>query len=247
MGTVTVMSGGVFLVSGEPVGDVSALLLMSLINSVSFALATVAHMEALRHLPAGITFPLTRLSILAVILFSILFLGEQPDPFQWAGIVTGFGVVLVLARDAGSEVRPQGDLRTGLIFVAVCILCGAAAAISSKFAALATSKAAFMALSYLLGMVLSLAIERKWRRAPSSGRPATAVRLGLSMGVLNFFGFYAFLIALESGPLSVIVLITGMHFVIAIALSALIYRERLTPHRLLGLVLTVLAIFLLRI
>ena len=66
------------------------------------------------------------------------------------------------------------------------------------------------------------------------------------MGVLNFFGFYAFLTALETGPLSVIALITGMHFIIAITLSVVIYREKLTAHRCVGLILTVLAVIFLK-
>jgi uncharacterized membrane protein len=67
------------------------------------------------------------------------------------------------------------------------------------------------------------------------------------MGLLNFFGFYAFLTALESGPLSVIALITGMHFVIAVALSVLLYRERMTPRRILGIGLTLLAVVFLQL
>jgi uncharacterized membrane protein len=66
------------------------------------------------------------------------------------------------------------------------------------------------------------------------------------MGVLNFFGFYAFLTALESGPLSIIALIAGMHFVIAVALSVLLYREKMTPRRILGIGLTLLAVVLMQ-
>ena len=69
---------------------------------------------------------------------------------------------------------------------------------------------------------------------------------GIVMGILNFFGFYAFLLALQSGPLSAIALITGMHFVIAIGLSVLFYKERLTLARSLGIALTLLSVFLLR-
>ena len=66
------------------------------------------------------------------------------------------------------------------------------------------------------------------------------------MGVLNFFGFYAFLTALETGPLSIIALITGMHFVIAVVLSVLLYREKMNSRRVLGIVLTLLAVFLMQ-
>jgi uncharacterized membrane protein len=66
------------------------------------------------------------------------------------------------------------------------------------------------------------------------------------MGILNYVGFTAFMLALKDGPLSAIALITGMHFVIAIVLSVLLYKERLTVSRSFGIVLTLLSVFLLR-
>ncbi|WP_027713696.1 DMT family transporter [Desulfuromonas sp. TF] len=248
MGTVTLLSGAAFLASGESAGEISILLMLALVNSASFALATVAHMEALKHLPATVTFPITRLSILVVIFFSIVYFGERPQPLQMAGMLLGLSVVFVFAGEAGDKSGHRGNPRTGFLFAAACVLCGAVASISSKFAAVSTSKAGFMALSYLLGTLFALALERKNRGGKSPGvKSGEAVWIGLCMGVLNFFGFYAFLTALESGPLSVIALITGMHFVIAVALSVLLYRERMTPRRILGIGLTLLAVAFLQL
>jgi drug/metabolite transporter (DMT)-like permease len=247
MGTVTVMSAAAFVVSEEPVGDLGSLALLSLVNAVAFALATVAHMEALRHLPAGITFPLTRLSILVVIVFSFFFFNERPNLFQWVGILLGFFVVAVLAGEAGSETRPEGRAGTGLLFIAVCVFCGAAAAISSKLAAVSTSKAGFMALSYLLATFFSLGVDKKWGKRKEGTSSGEAVKIGMVMGLLNFFGFYAFLSALATGPLSMISLITGMHFVIAIALSVLLYRETVSRPKTIAIGLTLLAVFFLQL
>ncbi len=246
MGTVTVLSGAVYFGSGETARNVGALVVWSLVNSASFALATIAHIEALRHLPAGVTFPLTRLSLVVVILASVVYFGERLAPLQWFGILLGFAVVVVLAKDLRNDARPQGNSRAGLMLVAACILCGAIASISSKLAVVSTSKAGFMALSYLLGTFFSLAIEKRWGRGKNTGNTKNAILLGGVMGVLNFFGFYAFLTALSSGPLSAIALITGMHFVIAIVLSVLLYRERMTLRRGLGIGLTLLAVIFLK-
>jgi drug/metabolite transporter (DMT)-like permease len=244
MGTVTLLSGAVFLVSGESAGRLSALFVLALVNSASFALATVAHMEALKHLPATVVFPLTRLSIVLVIAFSIVWLGERPQPMQGAGMLLGLSVVFVLGRGGGGS-GSRGSIRTGLLFAAACVLCGAIASISSKLAAVSTSKAGFMALSYLLGTFFALAMAKRSGGKPG-GKTAEAVGIGLFMGVLNFFGFYAFLTALESGPLSIIALIAGMHFVIAVALSVLLYREKMTHRRILGIGLTLLAVVLMQ-
>ncbi|KIH78101.1 Uncharacterized membrane protein [Geoalkalibacter ferrihydriticus] len=247
MGTVTLLSSLVFFISAEPAGALLPLALLALVNSLSFTLATVANMEALKHLPAAITFPLTRMSLLVVIVFSVVYFGERPGLFQWMGILLGFAVVALLARESGSATLPRGKAATGLLLIGICVVCGATAAISSKFAAISTSKSGFMALSYFLATLFSLMIEKKWIREQTPARTGDAVKIGLFMGLLNFFGFYAFLIALESGPLSIIALITGMHFVIAIALSALIYREKLTSTRLLAIVLTLLAVFFIQL
>lgn len=246
MGTVALLSGAVFLVSGKPVGEPGPLILLALINSSAFAVATMAHMEALRHLPAGITFPLTRLSILVVIGVSIFYFGDQPDPGQWFGILLGGAVVIILTREAGRAALPHGRAATGLALIALCILCGAAATVSSKLAAVQTSKTGFMTLSYLLGTLFSLAIGRLRRPAGTTPIGSGAWKLGIPMGLLNFCGFYAFLTALETGPLSVIALITGMHFVIAIVLSMLFYHEALTRRRLAGLILTLVALVFLQ-
>lgn len=246
MATVTLLSVAAFLLSGDAVGDISTLLLLAAINSAAFALGTVVNMEALRRLPTAITFPLTRLSILLVIGFSILYFGERPGPWQWLGILLGLAVVVVLAADLGGTAAVRQQRGTGLLLVAACVLCGAVASISSKFAAVATSKTAFMALSYLLGTIFSLAMARTWKRGESAPRTGAVVGIGVLMGLFNFAGFYAFLAALERGPLSLIALITGMHFVIPVALSVLFYREKITPRRWLGIGLTLLAVLALQ-
>lgn len=246
MGTVTLLSSAVYFASGISDRDYTPLVLLSLVNSSSFAVATIAHIEALRHLPAGITFPLTRLSLVVVIFASVVYFGERLAPLQWLGVLLVFMVVAVLAKEVKGGATPEGDSRVGLYFICACILCGAIASISSKLAAESISKSGFMALSYLFGTFFSLAIEKKWGKGGATGRGKDAVIIGVMMGVLNFFGFYAFLTALASGPLSSIALITGMHFVIAIILSVLFYHEQMSLRRSLGIGLTMLAVFLLK-
>ncbi len=246
MGTVTLLSGTVFVVSAEPVGNLRALVVLAFVNSAAFALTTIANMEALRHLPAGITFPLTRLSLVVVIVVSLVCFHERLVSSQWLGILAGLAVVAVLAGEADKAVHPGGNPRRGFGFVALCIVCGAIASISSKLAAVSTSKSGFMALSYFLATLFALAIEKKWGGGKVGDRPGDAIRIGILMGVLNFFGFYAFLAALAVGPLSVIALITGMHFVITIGLSVLLYREKMTLRRGIGIALTLLAVFFLK-
>jgi drug/metabolite transporter (DMT)-like permease len=248
MGTVTLFSVSVHITSGAPTSNFKILLLLALINSASFTGATILHMEALRHLPAAVTFPLNRLNLILVILASVFYFDEYLTGWQWLGILLGFSVIFILGCDTvKSNRRSVVDYaRSGYLFLGGAILCGTISSLSCKFAAQHTGKTDFMALSYLLATVFSLMINWKRKKSESSGNVKTAIIIGLSMGVLNFFGFYAFLTALEYGPLSSIAMIVGMHFVIAIILSAMIYHEKLTVKRISGIGLTLLAVWLLK-
>lgn len=245
MATVTVVSATIYFAGSAPERDPSALLILALLNSSFFALATISHIEALRHLPAGVTFPLTRLSLAGVLLVSLLFFGERLQPLHWLGLLLGALAVVLLSREAHLETRPGGNLRRGFLFIASSILCAVVATVASKLAAESVSKSGFIALSYLLGSGFSLIIEKTWKKTERPGNLPAEILIGCAMGVLNFLGFYAFLAALEKGPLALVALISGMHFVIAVILSALIYREKLTWYRGVGILLILLMVYFL--
>ena len=241
MATVTLISTGFYVIEGAAVNNPGALLLLALVNGLAFVLATISNMEALKRVPAPVAYPLVRLNILLVVIFAVVYFGDRLTPLRMAGMATALAALLVLARERGKS-NLDGEFRPGgFLHISIAILAGAAAAISGKFAALHVSKSAFMALSYLVGTIYALV---SWRHAPSSGR-SDAVLIGLVMGLLNFAGFYVFLSALEIGPLSVIALIAGMHFVVAVICSALFFRDRMTRGRLAGAALTVLSLILL--
>lgn len=246
MATVCVLSTIVYVATDGKIVNYHVLITLALANSCAFAITTVSNIEALRHLPASITFPLTRLSLVMVILVSVFYFGEQLTSLQWLGIILGFSVVILMAKEVKQDTTTHGNSRYGLFFIGVCILCGAVASISSKLAAVSTNTAGFMALTYLFATFFSLLINKKWPTKNSASKNKELILIGILMGILNFFGFYAFLKALSTGPLASIALITSMHFVIAIILSVLIYHEKITCRRSTALALTLLAIIFLK-
>jgi drug/metabolite transporter (DMT)-like permease len=243
--TVAVFSSGLFALTAEPTGDTGVLIFIALVNSVAFLTATVTHIESLKYLPAAECYSIIRLNVVLVVIFSVVFLGDRPAISQVAGIVLAVVVIRLLTRQ-DLEAGAIRNAKKGLPLVFISMACGAAASVSSKFAALSVGKFAFMSVSYIFSALLSVALRNRLYPETENGRVRDAVMIGFVMGVLNLAGYYAFLSALSTGPLSAIALITGMHFVVAIALSALIYRERLTPVKLIGVVLTVISVILLR-
>lgn len=246
MATVTLLSALFFLFLKESVSDAGMLLLTAGINSASFVLGTVTHIEALKHVPTSVAYPIIRLNMVGVVLFSILFLGDRVSLCQVLGIVLAVAVIVILTREAEEAKGGFGSTRKGLVLVFVSMISGGVASISSKFAALYSNKLGFMAVSYFLGSLFSAALIRKPGKDASPGRTREAVLIGLLMGLINFVGFHAFLSALSVGPLSIIVSLTGMHFVIAVLLSVILYKERLTRVRILGMTLTLASILFLR-
>ncbi len=245
MGTVTLLSTVTYVSKATVIVNPGALILWSLINSTTFAAATIFNIEALKRLPASVTFPLTRLTMVLVILFSLSYFGDHLRSIQWLGMLSAFAVVGVLLSELRSR-KINASQMTGLWFVAANISCAALSSISCKFAAIQTDKAAFMALTYLLATVFSLGINLRWKKSPGAGNNKAALTLGLTMGALNFVGFYALLCAMETGPLSAVMLITGMQFIIAIILSVILYREHLSRPRIAAIVLALIAVALMK-
>jgi drug/metabolite transporter (DMT)-like permease len=246
MATVTVLSVVFFLSRRETLTDARMLLLTAGINSASFVLGTITHIEALKHLPSGVAYPIIRLNMVVVVLFSVLFLHDRVSLHQVLGILLAIVVIVILTRDAEERKGSLGSIRKGLFLVFVSLISGSVASISSKFAAVYSNKLGFMALSYFLGTLFSAALIRTSGKERSGGSRKDAISIGLLMGLINFVGFYTFLAALSVGPLSIIVSITGLHFVIAVLLSVIVYKEKLSGTRILGMALAVASILFLR-
>ncbi|MBW1773443.1 MAG: EamA family transporter [Deltaproteobacteria bacterium] len=236
MATVTVLSLAGYLIIRPPIADISALLLIAFLNSASFAMGTISHMEALKHLPAGIVYPIIRLNAVIVVM----------------GIIVAMTVIYILTRSVQGEKGTYGNRRWGFGLVAMALVSGALvsgafASVTSKFATIYTDKIAFMAVSYFLGTLFSFGLRKRLETEESRHNLRDALLIGLIMGLINFVGFYSFLTALSTGPMSVIISIMGMHFVIGIILSAMIYKETLTGLRILGIGLTIVSVLLLRL
>lgn len=247
MGTVTVLSTIFFFASHEPLTPIPFLLMIALVNSLSFTMATLTHMEALKRFQASIVYPLIRLNALIVVIFSVLFFKDRLSSYQVAGIFIGLMVMVILAREASDQKEADGKSNRGFSLVILSMLFGAVAVISSKFAAMHSHKLAFIALSYFFGTLLSFTFRNKLATEKSGEKKKDAVIIGVVMGLLNFAGFYAFLSALSKGPLSIIGSIMGLHFMIAVILSTIIYSEKLTPRRIMGVLMTLVSVVLLRL
>lgn len=248
MATVALLSWCAYLPRAAAVTHLGPLLIISLVNSLGFLTGTLATIEALKALPAGTVYPLTRLSTVLSVLFSLAYFGDRLNLRQGCGVLLALAVIVLLARSRGGVVAATspGHARRGLLLALLAIAGGAASTVSSKFAALQVDTFGFMAVSYTMSTLLVVAVKNRMLPQRAGQRTRPALFIGMAMGVTNFFGFYALLRALASGPLAIIAPLVGMYFIMAVLLSFLIYRERVTRQQLLAIALTVLSILLMK-
>ena len=247
MGTVAILSSILFIVLKGSITDIQFLLFIGFLNSIAFLIATITHIEALKNIPTSVAYPIIRLNAIIVVIFSILYFRDRLSFYQVIGIILAMAVIVILTRQFDDKNSPYRNVKRGFIFVFVSLLSGSIASISSKFAAVHVNKLAFIAVSYIVGTLFSLGLRKRLQTEEANTNHKDAIIIGLVMGLFNLAGFYSFLKALSIGPLSIIASIIGMHFVIAIILSVLIYKEELTHLRILGISLSILSIILLRL
>jgi uncharacterized membrane protein len=247
MTTVAVMSSIVFLVRNESVANLPFLFFIAFVNSSAFLVATISHIEALKYAPAAVVYPIIRLNIVVVVIFSILFFKDQLSIYQAIGVGLAIAVIFILTRQIEDKKSADQRSNRGLVFIFMALIAGVIATISSKFAVINTNKIAFMAVSYAISTIYAFGLRNKLQTDEASTNLKEALFIGLAMGVINFAGYYSFLKAIFMGPLSIIVSIVGMHFVIAIILSAWVFKEKLTSMKIIGILLTVFSVILMRL
>jgi len=122
MATVAVLSWCAYLPRAAAVTQFGPLLIISLVNSLGFLTCTLATIEALKALPAGTVYPLTRLSTVLSVLFSLAYFGDRLNLRQGFGVLLALAVIVLLARSrgGGGEVE-AGHARRGLLLALLAI------------------------------------------------------------------------------------------------------------------------------
>jgi drug/metabolite transporter (DMT)-like permease len=246
MATVAVLSFIFWAYLREPMGNLATLTILAFVNSLTFLAATMSFIEALKFVSATTAYSVARLNLVIITIFSFVWFHDRLSMYQISGIVIALAAMLTLTKSMNRGETKQEHSKKGFAFLMISLFTSAIAVISSKYAAMYVGKLSYLAFVYSIAALSSAALFKKRDiNAPQSDKAVTAVTIGLAMGILNFFGYYAFLMALSQGPLSLVASITGMHFVVSVLLSILIYREKLTSARVVGFFLTILSIVLL--
>ena len=105
MGTVAVLSAAIFLFSGGK-SRISLFVAGFGRQQPFLLLATVTHIEALKAIPTSIAYPIIRLNVVPVVIFSVAYFKDRLSGFQLTGIALAVAVMLILTREAGGRQKP---------------------------------------------------------------------------------------------------------------------------------------------
>jgi drug/metabolite transporter (DMT)-like permease len=170
--------------------------------------------------------------------------GERPGSLAWIGI--GLAVPALVLLSAG----PAGNGKTSAL-VRRAVLLGAAAGIGFGLFFFAISRTSHMSGLWPLVTARASTISIVAFFALISGRSLRPARAGLTIvllsGMLDMGANIAFLLATRAGMLSTVAVVASLYPGPTVLLARLVLQERLTPTRVLGLVLALAGVALISV
>ncbi len=246
--TVAILSLFFWIFTKQEIGDIKFLIFFAIINAIFFLATTVTRINALKYVPTSISYPIIRVSTIFVVAFSIFYFKDTLSYYQFAGIILAVLVVFILYKnDKEDKVK---NFKIGLALTFIAMITSALTTTAQKFASLYVNKLSYITLAYFINIFLVLMLNKQIAgEVKSNSKKSTrdAWLIGLFIGIFNFIGFFYVLKAYSLGPLSIVAPLHDMNFVIAIILATIIYKEKLTKRRVLGIVLSVVSVILLSI
>lgn len=228
---------------GEPPVFSYELIVLSVVDALAFYITTVTRIEALKRLPAGVAFPLIRMSTVLVFIFSVVYFKDSVKFYHIVALALAIFVVHLASKRTASE-SLKAHWKAGLLFAMAGVLTSGVTNVCSKFAALLVSIPWYMALANTMILIFSAPRYLHQRRKHQVHGPE--ILLGTVISVFNLGAWWLYLVSLKTGPLSLVAVIGSFGFLIPILLSVVVYKEELNRNRYLAIVLAFVAIVLLR-
>lgn len=246
VGALFAMRGDVAF-GGEPVATIITL---AVLQGVLYFATTFCRFEALRSgLPAGVVFPLLKMSTIIVVVASAWFLKEWDSlvsrPLRLVGIVLSIVATFFLVRKGGMKSKQSLSTNTSAALLIICgILASAGASLMAKGAFIAAPDMnlfAFIVVSNLItttfGALRYLGVPRR----PAWDAYRRGLEGGLLIGLFNFLGLVAFMSALKEGDLAIVASINSLYVIIPTLIGWGVFYERLSVTKHFAIALTVLA------
>jgi drug/metabolite transporter (DMT)-like permease len=199
--------------------------------------------QALREGPAYIVFPFISLFPIITILLSFLFLGERASKRQWAGIIIALAAIFFLSYSPGGTGGGNGNR---WIFLSLIVFCmwGIQAYVMKFSNDTMKAESIFF---YMMVSGLALVPPAIWMTDFSHpiywGLKGPYLAGGIHL--LNAIGALTLVYALRYGKAIIVVPLTGLSPILTIILSLILYSVIPGNSLILGILLALIAIYLL--
>jgi|APSaa5957512622_1039677.scaffolds.fasta_scaffold07039_6 bacterial/archaeal transporter family protein len=218
---------------------------MAFLWGFSFSLLVMLQMYALKNVNTHTLFPTTSiLSLIITILIGFLFFKEIISTLQFLGIILVIFLVYFYLHKKGKLQYSKQILLSGLgiIFFSV------ANKVIHKVVTNNYNIHAYQILQYFGAMIFSfLIVLYVYKKDFKKHFSKKSFLSGSLIGLLMFLGGYTFLIALTRGPFILITAIHSLYIFVTAIVGALLFKEKLDKKIILLLILSIVALIIIKL
>jgi uncharacterized membrane protein len=228
-------------------------LLLCFLSAVTYVLNANAKIDSLKYIESALFFPLSKSStVLLTGLFGILLFHESLTLMQMIGFVCSMLVPFLLLQNHISNA--QKNLRLGLLLLGVSVFFSSFATLINKFGSTAFSSVfLYVVITHVLIAAVAFTTGFQQKKKDDSHasffslfKKSDYVLLCIAAGFFQFIGFYANVASLQTGALSLAYAIMSLQVMVPVFLSVFFFEEKLDRNKMLALILSVIATFLMK-
>ncbi len=242
--TVELLTLIVFILKDFPFNYFLLLLFFSFIFAISFIPKTFGLLKALEYLPTSKALTVAGSDKILIVLVGLFLFQESLTFLQVLGIIIVFIAVKYLYQDS-KQAKDFKSQQIGYVIAFLTWIPGIGMEIANKFAAVTGNAELYIILTYFFLILFTFPGHQLTKKKTKNIRKT--IQLGIGIGVVNFIGYFALIFALENGPLSIISPMIIFSTVIAIILTSIIHKEKITRKQLFLVILAIFGIVLIRI
>lgn len=179
------------------------------------------------------------------VLVGAAFLGERPSGLAWAGVLVAFPALWLMCRSGPGPSRPsRAAVADGLLAgggIALQYLCLAQAGPTAGLWPILTGRGAALAAIVVAAVTLLRGASGGASRRDLRAAPVSVLALSVGAGVLAAVALTAYLFALRSELLTVVVVLSSLYPVVPVVVGLLFLGERLRAAQGCGLAGALLA------
>jgi drug/metabolite transporter (DMT)-like permease len=221
-------------------------LLCGLVGGVTYLLALVLTLPAMRQSGVSVSVAVLQLSVLVPVVYAMVAFGERPSAWQTFGLVLAVASLVILSFTT-SAAGATSEMRFSPILIPLFLVCGLSGVAMKVFQETGPPGQRMSFNAVLFGMatvanLAALAVERAWNGAPDEPQPgklrpvSVAAGVGLLMGAANSGQLICLMLALATAPAVLVFPVSSALSLVANAVvSMLLWKETLRPAGWLGL------------